>query len=168
MRSIIGLAVFRPATVAEIMAGFKYFVTKKKPTVLAVTKTKISNVKYSTVDKAEKGGYVIYETKRAPKIEIFATGTEVYLAIEVADAELPKNLENLGKAIRDKPSGGLKQAAITLFEAYHKEQTSLLVKVPKTIANCKKIIGQLVLNGKSAISRDSLNIQFNVEQDSAM
>ena len=82
--------------------------------------------------------------------------------------ELPKNLENLGKAIRDKPSGGLKQAAITLFEAYHKEQTSLLVKVPKTIANCKKIIGQLVLNGKSAISRDSLNIQFNVEQDSAM
>ena len=27
---------------------------------------------------------------------------------------------------------------------------------------------QLVLNGKSAISRDSLNIQFNVEQDSAM
>ena len=82
--------------------------------------------------------------------------------------ELPKNLENLGKAIRDKPSGGLKQAAITLFEAYHKEQTSLLVKVPKTIANCKKIIGQLVLNGKSAISRDSLNIQFGVSQDSAM
>ena len=82
--------------------------------------------------------------------------------------ELPKNLENLGKAIRAKPSGGLRQAAITLFEAYHKEQTSLLVKVPKTIANCKKIIGQLVLNGKSAISRDSLNIQFNVEQDSAM
>ena len=86
LRSIVGLAVFRPATVAEIMAGFKYFVTKKKPTVLAITKTKIQDLKYSTVDKAEKGGYIIYETKRPPKIEIFATGTEVYLAIEVADA----------------------------------------------------------------------------------
>lgn len=82
--------------------------------------------------------------------------------------EMPKNLEELVKAMRDKPSGGLKQAAITLFEAYHKEETSLLVKVPKTIANCKRIIGQIILNGKSAISRDSLNIQFNVEADSAM
>ena len=76
--------------------------------------------------------------------------------------ELPQNLEKLGKAMRDKPSGGLKQAAITLFEAYHKEQTSLIVKIPKTIANCKTIISKLVLNGKSAISKDSLNFQFNV------
>ena len=85
LRSIVGLTVFRPATIAEIMAGFKYFATKKKPTVLAVTKTKISNLKYSTVDKADKGGYIIYETEKTPKIEIFATGTEVYLAIEVAE-----------------------------------------------------------------------------------
>ena len=84
MRSIVGLTVFRPATIAEIMAGFKFFVTKKKPTVLALTKTKISNPKYSTVDKAEKGGYVIFETETAPTVEIFATGTEVYLAIDVA------------------------------------------------------------------------------------
>ena len=82
--------------------------------------------------------------------------------------ELPQNLEKLGKAMRDKPSGGLKQAAITLFEAYHKEQTSLIVKIPKTIANCKTIISKLVLNGKSAISKDSLNFQFNVEEDPAM
>ena len=82
--------------------------------------------------------------------------------------ELPKNLEKLGNAMKDKPSGGLKQAAITLFEAYHKEQTSLIVKIPKTISNCKTIISQIVLNGKSAIHKDSLNFQFNVEQDSAM
>lgn len=84
MRSIVGLTVFRPATIAEVMAGYKYFVTKQKPTVLALTKTKISNPKYSTVDKADKGGYIIYETEKAPTIEIIATGTEVYLAIEVA------------------------------------------------------------------------------------
>ena len=82
--------------------------------------------------------------------------------------ELPQNLEKLGKAMRDKPSGGLKQAAITLFEAYHKEQTSLIVKIPKTIANCKTIISKLVLNGKSAISKDSLNFQFDIEENPAM
>ena len=89
---------------------------------------------------------------------------------DIADEliELPKNLEKLGQAMKDKPSGGLKQAAITLFEAYHKEQTSLIIKIPKTIANCKTIISQIVLNGKSAIHKDSLNFQFNVEQDSAM
>lgn len=89
---------------------------------------------------------------------------------DIADEliELPKNLEKLGQAMRDKPSGGLKQAAITLFEAYHKENTSLIIKIPKTISNCKTIISQIVLNGKSAIHKDSLNFQFNVEQDSAM
>ena len=81
---------------------------------------------------------------------------------------LPNNLAKLGQAMKNKPSGGLKQAAITLFEAYHKEQTSLIIQIPKTITNCKTIISQLVLNGKSAISKDSLNFQFNVEQDPSM
>lgn len=82
--------------------------------------------------------------------------------------KLPENLKKLGQAMRNKPSGGLKQAAITLFKAYHKENTSLIVKIPKTINNCKTIISQIVLNGKSAISKDSLKFQFNVEKDSAM
>lgn len=85
MRSFVGLSVFRPATYAEVVAGYKSFLTSKTPTVLALTKSKISNPKLSTIEKAERGGYVIYETGRNPQIEIYATGTEVYLAMEVAD-----------------------------------------------------------------------------------
>lgn len=85
MRAFVGLSVFRPATYAEVVAGYKYFLTTKSPTVLALTKTKISNLKLSTIEKAEKGGYIIYETGKNPQIEILATGTEVYLAMQVAD-----------------------------------------------------------------------------------
>lgn len=99
MREFVGLSVFRPATYAEVVAGYKYFLTGKKPTVLALTKTKISNPKISTLEKAEKGAYIIYETGKNPQIEIFATGTEVYLAMEVAD-----KLSSLGVRVISVPN----------------------------------------------------------------
>ncbi|MBQ8425227.1 MAG: transketolase [Clostridia bacterium] len=85
LRSFVGLQTFRPATYAEVVSGYKYFVTKKAPTVLALTKSKISNPKLSTIERADRGGYVIYETGTKQQIEIYASGTEVYLAMKVAD-----------------------------------------------------------------------------------
>lgn len=93
MRSIVNLSVFRPATYAEVVAGFKYFLESRVPTVLAVTKNKITNLENSTIENAEKGGYVIFESGKKSSIEIFASGKEVYLAIDVA-----KELENYGGA----------------------------------------------------------------------
>lgn len=85
LRSFVSLQTFRPATYAEVVSAYKYFVTKKVPTVLALTKSKISNPKLSTIEKSDRGGYVIYETGTKQQIEIYATGTEVYLAMKVAD-----------------------------------------------------------------------------------
>jgi len=85
LRSIPNYCVFRPATPAEVVAGYKVFFDTNKPMGLALTKTKLSSWSNSTIENAEKGGYVIYESKSKPKIEIFASGTEVELAIELAD-----------------------------------------------------------------------------------
>ncbi len=85
LRSIPNYLVFRPATPAEVVAGYKVFFDTNKPTALALTKTKLSSWTNSTIENAEKGGYVIYESKSKPKLEIFATGTEVELAIALAD-----------------------------------------------------------------------------------
>lgn len=85
LRQIIGLDVFRPGTYAEVVATYKHFIEKRKPTVLAITKSKISNIEASTIEKAEKGGYVLFETGKNPEVEIFATGREIYIAIEVAN-----------------------------------------------------------------------------------
>lgn len=82
--------------------------------------------------------------------------------------DLPNNLNDLLKAMEYKPSGAVKESAVLLLKAYHKDKNSLIMKVPATINNCKVILGKLVLNGKSAISKDSLNIQFNVEGNDNM
>ncbi len=85
LRAIPNYQVFRPATPAELVAGYKVFFETNKPTALAVTKTNLSSWNLSTIENAERGGYVIYESKAKPKIEIFASGTEVELAIQIAD-----------------------------------------------------------------------------------
>jgi len=85
LRSIPNYLVYRPATPAEAVAGYKLFLETNKPTGLVFSKNNLSSWSLSTLENAERGGYVIYENKAKPKIEIFATGTEVELAIQVAD-----------------------------------------------------------------------------------
>lgn len=85
LRSIPNYLVYRPATPAEAVAGYKLFLETNKPTGLVFSKNNLSSWSLSTIENAERGGYVIYENKSKPKIEIFATGTEVELAIQVAD-----------------------------------------------------------------------------------
>lgn len=84
LRSIPNYTVFRPATSAEVVAGFKLFFDTKKPTALALSKSNLMEHENSSIEKAEHGAYVIFENSKNPELEIFATGTEVALAIEVA------------------------------------------------------------------------------------
>lgn len=84
LRSIPNYTVFRPATSAEVVAGYKLFFDTKKPLALALSKSNLQTYENSSIENAERGGYVIYENKSKPKIEIFASGTEVELAIQVA------------------------------------------------------------------------------------
>lgn len=98
LRLIINLNVFRPATFAEVVAAYKFFLNNKKPTAMLITKSKISNPAGSKLAMAEKGGYIIFETKPETNIVIIATGSEVYLAIEVA-----KKLSNLGVRVVSMP-----------------------------------------------------------------
>ena len=102
LRSLIGLNVFRPACEAEMIAGYKFFVEQQKPTALVVTKSKLSKIEDATIEDAEHGAYVAFETKTKPQIEIFATGKEVSLAINVA-----KELEQIGARVISMPCESL-------------------------------------------------------------
>ena len=86
LRQIIGLLTYRPATPAEVVAGYKVFFETKKPMAMVFSKSKLKPFENSTVAGAEKGGYVIFETGANPDIEIISTGKDVELAIEVAKA----------------------------------------------------------------------------------
>lgn len=113
LRLFVGLSVFRPGTYAEVVAAFKHFVEKRKPTVILATKNKIYDYPNSTIKNAERGGYVLLDTGKNPDIEIFVTGKEVALAVAVAKAlsgesvrviSMPciSEFENQSKAYREK------------------------------------------------------------------
>lgn len=86
LRQIVGLKVFRPATKAETVAGFKFMLESKSPTVMSMTKSKLKDLENSNLENAMLGGYVIFESGKNPEIEILASGTEVALAVSVAKA----------------------------------------------------------------------------------
>ncbi len=84
MRSIIGLTVFRPASFTEVICAYKYFLESQKPTVIALSKKEIKHIAGTSINDATKGAYVLLDTSNNPEVEIFATGREVYLALEIA------------------------------------------------------------------------------------
>lgn len=85
LRSIPNYLVYRPATSAEVVAGYKLFFDTKKPMGLALSKSNLLYLDNSTIEKAERGGYVLFENKSRPKIEIITSGTEASLAIQIAN-----------------------------------------------------------------------------------
>ena len=98
LRSLIGLDVFRPSNFAEIVAGYKHFIESRRPTALILSKSKLKANPSATIEKALRGGYVAFETKTKPQIEIIATGKEVDLAIQVAN-----ELESVGARVISMP-----------------------------------------------------------------
>lgn len=98
LRLVKGLNVFRPANKIEVVAGYKYFLENSSPMALILSRGKLSDNQKTTIEDAERGAYIIYETKKKPTIEIFATGQDVELAISVAE-----KLENVGARVISMP-----------------------------------------------------------------
>ena len=91
LRSLIGLDVFRPADSNELLGGYQHFMENNGPCAFILTKQKMLPVdgKYK---EAMQGGYILKQTKKDAEIVIFASGSEVGLALNVAD-ELSKKYE---------------------------------------------------------------------------
>lgn len=84
LRSLIGVKVFRPATYSELVAVWKYFISKKSPVALICSKSKIICDKNHLTD-AMMGAYVYCDTAPSPTIQIISTGRELKLALDVAN-----------------------------------------------------------------------------------
>jgi transketolase len=100
LRAIPNLTVIRPADAAETAVAWRLAVARRKgPVALILTRQKVPLIDRSRsapADQLEKGAYILKETKgRPPEIILIATGSEVHLALEGADA-----LEKEGVAVR--------------------------------------------------------------------
>ena len=111
LRTIPNTYVFRPADATETQAAW-YLAqnVNDKPTSIVLTRQNLPVLENSSFEKVAKGAYVIYETSSDFDTILIATGSEVALAISVA-----QELEREGMKVRV-----VSMPSIELFE----EQTS--------------------------------------------
>ncbi|MBQ8844705.1 MAG: transketolase [Clostridia bacterium] len=85
LRNIIGLKVFRPCDARELVAGYKVSREQNGPISFILTRQGVAPVENTSIEKAANGGYVVYSNSDKPKVVIMASGSEVPLAVEVAE-----------------------------------------------------------------------------------
>ncbi|MDQ8030103.1 MAG: transketolase, partial [Brevundimonas sp.] len=88
LRAIPNLLVFRPADTIEAMEAWKVALqTKAAPSALCLSRQKTAAVRVtaSSENLTAKGAYELRAAKGEAKATLFATGTEVPLALEAAD-----------------------------------------------------------------------------------
>ena len=88
LRSFIGLKVFRPCDSNELLAGYQYALSNNGPIAFIFSRQKMAVVdgKYK---EALQGAYILKQASKDVDVVIYATGSEVSLALNVAN-ELEK------------------------------------------------------------------------------
>lgn len=96
LRLVPSLHVFRPCNAYEVAATYKYIYENEIPAVTILSRGGEfkHEINIKNVD-IEKGAYVIYQSKNAPKVTMLATGAEVGLAMDSV-----KMLEDQGIDVR--------------------------------------------------------------------
>ena len=118
LRTIPNTYVFRPADATETQAAW-YLAqnVNDKPTSIVLTRQNLPVLENSSFEKVAKGAYVIYETSSDFDTILIATGSEVALAVSVAQ-ELEK--ESMKVRVVSMPS-------IELFEEQSNEYKEALL-----------------------------------------
>ncbi len=126
LRMIPNLNVFRPADGNETSAAYKVAVeSKTRPTLLALSRQGLPQLQGSSVEKAEKGGYVLSCGFPPNELDLIliGTGSEVQLCVKAAEI-----LKAEGKKVRV-----VSLPCWELFEAQSEEYKESVL--PKAIKN---------------------------------
>ena len=98
LRAIPNLHVIRPADAWEVKMAWIAALRYRGPTALVLSRQNLPELSCCNVPYDQgmsKGAYIIKKESAKPDFTFFATGSEVSLALEVANA-----LEKLGKSVR--------------------------------------------------------------------
>ena len=82
IRQIPDINVVRPCCVSELIAGYNLALNGNKPTCFVLSKHELTNYD-SNVANASKGGYILEKDSGKISLAIYATGSEVELALSV-------------------------------------------------------------------------------------
>ncbi len=95
LRAMININVFRPADCNETVAAYQSALTTvETPTVICCSRSTVTSLQGSTVEKALKGAYIAVEVEH-PALILISTGSEVGFCVSAA-----KTLTDSGVATR--------------------------------------------------------------------
>lgn len=94
LRSIPNFRVFRPCDANEVVGTWDFILNNPKPSAIIISKNKAPLIKNSSREDVKKGAYIIRREKKKLDGVIIATGTEVSIAVKIAE-ELEKEKINL-------------------------------------------------------------------------
>jgi transketolase len=98
LRAMPNLNLFRPADSNEIKMCWLAALQYEGPSAIVLTRQKLPNLPHTDVPYAEgvgRGAYIIVKEHKKPDVTLFATGSELSLALDVSD-----RLKKLGKEVR--------------------------------------------------------------------
>src|SRR5262249_21649 len=103
LRAMPNLLVFRPADTIETAECWKLaLVSQSSPSILVLTRQAIPTLRSEHTDAnlCERGGYVLHPADGPRKVPLFATGSEVSIAV---DARTKLQAEGIGTAVVSLP-----------------------------------------------------------------
>ena len=142
LRSIPNLNVFRPADRVETIECWQHALkSSKTPSILSLTRQNLDPIrkKYSSVNKCSLGGYEILRTRKKINLTIFASGSEVSLAIE-ASHKLAK--DKIYSKVISMPCQDLFDQQAVSYKKKILGETNIKISIEAASTDCwKKYVG---------------------------
>ena len=161
LRSIPNLNVFRPADTTETLECWQIALNSlNSPSVLALTRQKINPIRKEFIkeNKCSFGAYELSRTNQEIGITIFASGSEVNLALEVSHKLAT---ENIYSKVISVPCQELFEKQLTNYKEKILNETKFKISIEAGSTDCwKKYVGETGLTfgindfGKSAPYKD--------------
>ncbi len=93
LRSIPNHYVYRPCDANEVIGSWQCILNNDKPSSIVLSRSKIKNLDVTDPLSVKKGAYIIRKEKKKLFGIIIATGTEVSLALDIAEKLSKKGME---------------------------------------------------------------------------
>jgi len=142
LRSIPNLNVFRPADRIETIECWEHALkSSKTPSVLSLTRQNLNPIrkKYSNDNKCSFGAYEILRTNKKIHLTIFASGSEVNLAIETSH-KLAK--DNIYSKVISMPCQNLFDLQSNTYKRKIINETKIKISIEAASTDCwKKYVG---------------------------
>ncbi len=164
LRDIPNIQVFRPADTTETLECWDLALeSSNSPSIIALTRQKLNPVRKEFVkeNKCSKGAYEILRNNKTIELTIFATGSEVNLAIDVSHKLATQNIYSKVVSV---PCKELFEKQTNEYKRKILDETKYKISIEAaTTNNWKKFVGEKGLSfgidnfGKSAPYKDIYN-----------